>query len=413
MTELRTQPKTVSHTTAGALAPLAAAGFPSRQDPPEYRVSTPALLRYGQVALLIVGLLLGLVSVPLFITGDRFALQQTAEQEHADLSSIQTEAAKANELALTSLLNGKPDRDGFGTQMGVVAEKVAAAGRSGSVDTGLLGKVNSGLIQYTAQMNAALTADEATAGSGTSEAVAAQQTLEDDVLTNLDALLGDAAAGETSPLWTLVATWVAIGIGAVCALWLMVLVARRSRRVLNLGLIGALTVLAAGGVTIGLLSGAVSGPTQATTAHTLTAAQGQLTRVRAAELTYILAPSVERRSSVTAHLEQARALLASGADDGAAMLTPYEKGWQTVSAEVTGKDTAGAAEAATGTTGPALVTLTEKTSALVSTDRSAVVATLSAGAPVLTWMGVTMIAVGLGYLILGLIGLHARIREYR
>lgn len=412
MTQTATRSQPVRAADTQALAALARAGLPSRANPPRYRVSTPMLLRYAQVALLVVGLVLGLSSIPLMLAGNRFSQQKTVEQEHMNLSAIQSEVAKANEIALTSLLRGKPDRAGFQTQMGTVAEKVAAAGTSGSVDTSLLGAVNSGLVQYTAAMNAALTAEETKQGSGRTEIAAAQTALDTDVLTNLDTLVATAAPADVSPVWALALTWTAIAVGAVCALWTMVLVARRSRRVLSLGLLGSLAVLAVAGVAVGMLTGLVTGQTSANTAHSLTTARGDLARARSAELTYILVPSGTTKSQADTYLTQADSLLET-ATGNASVLSSYRSAWNSVAASVAAGKTDSAVKAATTVSGPALAKADQTLAATIAEDRGRVIATLTEGSPVLNGLGIGMMGVGLGYIILGFTGVHARIREYR
>jgi hypothetical protein len=415
VTQTATHPKHVPVTDARSLAALARAGLPSRANPPDYRVSTPALLRYTQVALLVVGLLLGLSSIPLILAGNHFSQQRTVEQEHANLSAIQSEVARANEIALTSLLQGKPDRPGFQQQMGTVAEKVAAAGTSGSVDTSLLGAVNAGLVQYTAEVNAALTAEEAKAGSGRAEITAAQTTLGTDVLTNLDTLLANASAADVSPVWAIALAWTAIAVGAVCAVWIMVLVARRSRRVLNLGLLGSLAVLAVAGVAVGMLGGLVTGQTNARIAHNLTTAQGDLARARSAELTYILVPSDQGKAQVDTYIERAETLAGETLSDASpeGIASSYRSSWDSIAAYVSAGKNETAVNAAMKVSGPALDAANRTLGTHVTDDRQSVLATLTDGAPVLNGLGIGMMGIGLGYIILGFTGVHARLREYR
>lgn len=412
MTQVHTRAVHGTAQQTGNLPLATSTRLPSRQHPRTHRVSTPATLRYAQISIAVAGLLIGLLSIPLMMASQQYARQSTSEQANADLSAIQSEVAQANEIALRSMITGSPDAPGFQAQMGTVAHNVASAGRSGVTDSSLLGAVNAGLIQYTAEVNTALAAEAVAPGTGVADMRAAQTTLNDDVWTNLNTLLSSSADTNASATWPMGLAWAALFLGGAVVVWWLIVVARRSRRVVNLGLLGALVVLVLGGTAIAMMTSAVQGPTQATTAHTLTAAEGQLAQARASELSYILDPSSEAKTKVDTHLQQARQLLAEGAPRSA-FLSDYESAWKDVEKAVSDSDRAAAVDVATTRSGPAVDRAMRSMTSLIDTNRTDVDSTLSSGTPALLWMGISMIVAGLGCLICGITGVHARMREYR
>lgn len=410
MTQTTWQTRSVQTVPSGTIAtkqPL------SRKNPPKYKVGTPALLRYLQLAMLTVGLVVGCMAIPLMAAGQEFASEAQTEVQHAGLSAIQTEVAKANELALTSMLKGKPDREGFQKQMGTVATKVAVASQGATIDTDLLGQVNSGLVYYTAQVNTALTADQAKAGSGNAEMIAAQQTLNNQVLASLDKLLTNASTNTSSPLIGIVLGWVAISLGGITVLWASVLLARRTKRVANLGLAVALTILVAAGAMLTTVNGFVSAPTDAAPAHSLTSAEGTVARIRAAELTYLLDPTASSATTdVPKLLDQAKAQLQAG-DAADLSLDDYAAAWQSVVTAASADKLPSAITVATTRSGPALAKITSGTDARIVSTRESVMKTLNDGAPAFNSVGAGMIAAGVGVAVSGMIGVQRRKREYR
>ena len=375
-------------------------------------MSTPATLRYAQGVILIVALMLGLVAAPLIASSEAFTRQSTAEKAYADLSTIQTQVARANEIAFTSMFATSPTTTQFQKQMATVAQAVADAGRSGVADTKLLGAVNAGLIQYTAKVNSALTAEAVEQGSGAEDMRSAQQTLKDTVWTNLTDMMNDAASDDPSATLALGLAWAAIIVAALAVVWMSIIVARRSRRVLNVGLGAAVLVLVAAGIALGTLGPATDGPTQATTAHALTAVEGQLAQARGGELTYIIAPTEATKAAVDSHLQEARQQLSSEARGGE-IIADYSKDWKTVQTQVASKQHAAAVKTATTESGPALAQAQSQISGLIKTDQEDVEVTLSSGASALRWLGIGMLIAALGYLVFGVVGLQTRIREYR
>lgn len=386
----------------------------SRSNPPRFRVPTPKMLRYFQVVILTVGLIIGITSIPFFVNGNQFADHAKAEEQYANLSAIQTKTAAANERALTSLLQRKPDADGFQQQMGEVAATVAVAGQGGTVDTQILGKVSSGLIQYTAHVNAALTAEEAAAGSGTADMASAQKTLNDDVWTNLDQLLVASAATSTSVTWVVVLGWIGLSIGLISVIWLAILLARRTKRIVNPGLLISAAFLVTGGVVLAVAPGTITASVDATTTHALVAAEGHIAKMRAAELQFIMDPTnTAARTEVDSRWKQANEAIADANPTATTHLTEYQKGWKTVTTQVSSGKTSEAVTAAIQQTGPAVVKATTATNLTISQTRAVTVETLKSGSPALTWTGVGLAIIGFSVIVSGLAGIQARLREYR
>ncbi len=236
----------------GNLPMPTAPGQPEFTPPPPSR--TPQLLRRLQVATALVLLVLGGVGT-LLITQLRSDLDSAPEvaAQSARLGEVQTRLLGAATLAAEGVLKGNgattAQATDAGTRVGEAVGLLVEAATARPQDTAALSKLSREVTAFGVALRAADGRDTATARSLLE---AADKQLDGQVLPDL-AILQEALATEASAQalgWAFVMP--ALGLAAAGFLiWVSWVVAQRSRRALNLGLVGALVaVLVIGWVTL-------------------------------------------------------------------------------------------------------------------------------------------------------------------
>lgn len=210
------------------------------------RISTPRLLRLLRAAIVLTSLAAGLVAAWV-LTGAAAGLHDISAgtQQLQRLQLIKGDVLRADGLATNGLLQGAIEptaqRETYKNQLTEAARLTVDASQAQSRDQGDLASVNAALVNYAATMELARTSVRADAKAGLKYVDEAGSALRTQAIPALNRLLAANedrvnAARSTDRLWA-----VAIAsVPAVVVLLAGVLVARRARRLLNLGLILAL-----------------------------------------------------------------------------------------------------------------------------------------------------------------------------
>jgi hypothetical protein len=358
---------------------------------------------------LIIGILVGLVAIPVVLVGQSLDRQIAVEGVHERLSAIQTELGKANEIALSSAVAKKPQRAEFDRQMSIVAEKVAAVAAADEVDTTTLGRVNAGLVTYASQINSALAAETAQPGSGTTALTQAQATWTS-TLDDLGMLLAAVPTEPQRPLAPLVFAWVALSVGLIVLVWISFVLAGRFKRVFNAGVSAAIVLTIVAGAGLVFATNPPDLPSYEAT-HRIVAVEGELLRARSAELVAVVDPSDEQaRADADAHLLNARD---HGRGEYASLLGDYPQAWQTVKGHLEKGETTAAATAAMGASHTALQEAQTALAEEASRLRSKASDVMRSTGQMLFWIGIGTGLVGVATALTGMNGLQRRLREYR
>ncbi len=224
-----------------APTPAAPGGQPEFSPPQPSR--TPQLLRRLQVVAALVLLVLGGVGT-LLITQLRTDLDAAPQltAQSARLGEVQTRLLGAATLAAEGALKvtGAPTNQASdaGTKVGEAVGLLVEAATARPQDSATLSKLSREVTAYGVALRAADGRDAATARAALDKA---NKQLDGQVLPDL-AILQDALAKEASSQADgLVFVMPVLGVlGAAFLIWVSWVVAQRSRRVLNLGLVGAI-----------------------------------------------------------------------------------------------------------------------------------------------------------------------------
>lgn len=307
----------LANAPAGNLpAPVATPpGQPDFTPPPPSR--TPQLLRRLQAIAALVLLVLGGVGTLLItqLGADLEYAPQVAAQS-ARLGEVQTRLLGAATLATEGVLRGNggttAQASQAGTRVGEAVGLLVEAATARPQDTAALSELSREVTAYGVALRAADGRDTATARDLLAKA---GTQLDDQVLPDL-AVLQTALATEASDQ-TLGWAFVMPALGLMAAgflIWVSWVVAQRSRRVLNLGLVGALVaVLVIGWVTLAAqqattVAAGQSRGTQFTRVIGLNEASTQVDRARRVQAEALLARSWSdaRAKSVDAALDAAQ-----------------------------------------------------------------------------------------------------------
>jgi hypothetical protein len=310
----------------------APAGQPEFSPPPPSR--TPQLLRRLQVIAALVLLVLGGVGT-LLITQLRADLDSAplVAAQSARLGEVQTRLLGAATLAAEGALTvpGVTANQAAeaGTRVGEAAGLLVEAATARPQDAKALAALSVEVNAYGAALRAADGRDTATAQSLLGKA---SRVLDEHILPDLDAmqkaLADEASASSTGLMFIMPVLGLA---GAAFLIWVGWVLAQRSRRVLNLGLIGALVgVLVISWVTLAAQQGTAvavgqSRGTQFTRVTGLNTASSQVDTARRLQAEALLARSWSdaRAKSVTTAIDAAE----KAADTAAAKsdLSDYRK----------------------------------------------------------------------------------------
>ncbi|HEX5335551.1 MAG TPA: hypothetical protein VFW55_06690 [Propionicimonas sp.] len=245
-----TAPTQVSTAGFGAAAPVpgrnlptpaaAPAGQPEFAPPPPSR--TPQLLRQLQVVAALVLLVLGGVGTLLItqLRSDLDSAPQVAAQS-ARLGEVQTRLLSAATLAGEGVLKvaGAPANQAAdaGTKVGEASALLIEAATARPQDAEALAELSSEVSAYGAALRAADGRDTAT---GRDLLANAGKQLDTQILPDLAALQKSLAAEASADSTGLAFVMPVLGTAAAAFLiWVSWVVAQKSRRVLNLGLVGA------------------------------------------------------------------------------------------------------------------------------------------------------------------------------
>lgn len=229
----------------------------------QHRHSTPRLLSSLQVISTLLALIFGVGSLLLMLatrTGIHTAAHD-AEQfiriQNIEASLLSAHARAANAFLIGGAIS-PTDREAFGKDLVNVAGGIVDASNAQPGDREALAKLNADLTVYVQQIEGALTSNQQGIPVATTYLDEAARTLQDKLLPTLEALSRtnsqriDEAAPARSDIgrfWIRsdVRAWLTVGLGAVwfgTLLTSLILTARRTHRVINLGLvIAALLVL--------------------------------------------------------------------------------------------------------------------------------------------------------------------------
>jgi hypothetical protein len=170
-----------------------------------------------------------------------------AAQRSVDLRDIQTDWARADAIAVSSIDPAASPSliDAFNAAMGDVHRGVLNAVRSHQTDFEELVALSQTAMAYQDLVEAAWRTDPAGAGGGFDQLAEAHRMAQDGLNGQLTTLIEradlDSGPGTVSPLLTiaLIASWSSVAL----LILVMAPMARRTHRLLNLGLIGAMAAL--------------------------------------------------------------------------------------------------------------------------------------------------------------------------
>jgi hypothetical protein len=325
------------------------AGQPEFSPPPPSR--TPQLLRQLQVVAALVLLALGGVGTLLItqLSSDLDSAPQVAAQS-ARLGEVQTRLLGAATLAAEGVLkvNGAPANQAAdaGTKVGEASALLIEAATARPQDAKALAALSSEVSAYGAFLRAADGRDTAT---GRDLLAKAGKQLDGHILPDLAALEKSLAAEASAQSSGLAFVMPVLGLAAAAFLvWVSWVVAQRSRRVLNLGLVGAIIgVLVISWVTLAAQQGTAvaagqSRGAQFTRVTGLNTASSQLDTARRIQAESLLARSWPdaQAKAVTAAIDAAE----KAADTSAAKsdLADYRKAESALAALMAKADWPGA-----------------------------------------------------------------------
>ncbi len=400
------------------------AGQPEFSPPPPSR--TPQLLRQLQVVAALVLLVLGGVGTLLItqLRTDLDSAPQVAAQS-ARLGEVQTRLVTAATLAAEGALKvpgvtSNPAADAV-TKVGEASALLIDAATARPQDAKALAELSSEVSAYGAALRAADGRDTTTSRDLLAKA---GKQLDTHVLPDLAALQASLAAEASAQSTGLMFVMPVLGLAAAAFLiWVSWVVAQRSRRVLNLGLVGAIVgVLVISWVTLAAQQGtavatAQSRGAQFTRVTGLNTATSQVDTARRIQAESLLARNWPdaRAKALTAAIDAAE----KAADTSAARsdLTDYRKAASALAALMAKADWAGADKLAlTGEKTGVMVT-SSAFAQTISEDRAqATTAAAAAADEVRSGLPWQLAAVILATLVgagLAVVGLAQRLVEYR
>ena len=410
----------------GTLAKTAPASSAAPEFVPPPPSRTPQLLRRLQAAAALTLLILGGVGGLLIaeLRADLDSAPQLAAQ-YARLGEVNTQLLEAGTLATEGVLQG----NGSPTERAVLAAGRVASASSLLVeaatarpqDAGALSGLNRGLTIYASALRAADGRDAKTAQGLLDKAA---QQLDKELLPDLAALQAalSTEANASTPAWIFVMP--VLGLAAAgFLLWTSWLVAQKTRRVLNIGLVAAIVaVLVISWITIAAqqataTAAAESRGTQFARVSGLTEASRQLGTARRLQTSALLARSWSsaQAKAVTAAMDAAGRSL--DFNTGTTHLATYRQAEQQLAALMAKADWQAATTLALGT-GKAGVTAqatqfqtsVSETRATVTQEAAAVTGEVRAGLP---WQLAGVILAALAGAAMAVAGLAQRLAEYR
>ena len=415
-------PTSLAHPAAADPAPagpLAELAVPAPSD-------TPRLLRRLQVLAALALLLLGAVStwVVMDLRSDLASAPGLTDQ-YARIGQVQAALVDANTTARKGVIagNGRPSSqaDEVGARLGTASGLLVEAARARGEDAAALVAISDHLVQYGHLLRAADGRDETTAAGFLAKADAQ---LDEELLPALEQLQ-DALSDEAhSRRWSQSPTTVQIlGLVVLAGLgWISWIVARRSRRILNVGLVGAL------GCTVVVMW--VTGAAQQSATQATEQSRGvELTNVvsltdsinQASAAQRLQATGVQRRSWSAANADALDAAIAAASQGSPATADGDLERFRAASAALTAliakPDWAAAEKALLSTADAGLAMSSHAFTGAVDTERAAAV-TRAAATPddartALAWQLAIVIAAAVGGAALAGFGLQQRLREYR
>jgi len=395
------------------------AGQAEFSPPPPSR--TPQLLRQLQVVAALVLLVLGGVGTLLItqLRTDLDSAPQVAAQS-ARLGEVQTRLLGAATLAAEGALKvpgatGNPAADAV-TRVGEASALLIEAATARPQDTKALAALSSEVSAYGAALRAADGRDTATAQGLLAKA---GTQLDTQILPDLTALQTSLAAEATAQSTGLMFVMPVLGLAAAAFLiWVSWVVAQRSRRVLNLGLVGAIVgVLVISWVTLAAqqstaVAAGQSRGAQFTRVTGLNMASSQVDTARRIQAESLLARSWPdaRAKAVTAAIDAA----GKAADTSAAKsaLADYRKASSDLAAKMAKPDWPAAELSLTGV----IATSTAFGQAISEGRAQATTAAADAAGEVSSGLPWQLAAVILATLVgagLAIVGLAQRLVEYR
>lgn len=391
----------------------------SRQNPPQLSRTTPQVLRMLQVAVLVVGLIVGAFGIPLAASSDGLVRQATVEHQYERLSSVSSGVLTANEAALGTMATGTNDPAAFRQRLQQVGTAMVAAAEilDSESDVQQLGRANGALNEYSRlleQAIATLKTDPKQVTQAAALVTTAERTMDERILAPISELQ-QRASSQNQLVPSQMATVFRV-VAVLCALVIlgaMVLTAIRTRRMVNIGLAVSLVAIAGAIALSALVPAAAASDASASSLRSVTQGQEQLLRARSHELNMVLEPSNDaHRTDWTTATSAATQSFGAGGLDVAADLRAYRTAHETLVTKVKAGTPDEVAKAVTDAGRPASVIGRKATESITSTrNRQEVL--MSSGN-----VGVTMISFGLGALglvtvVAGLVGLQQRLREYR
>ena len=392
-------------------------------------ISTPHLLRRLRAGLLVLLILVaGAAGWILGLSRDNLAQASVHAAEYVRLTSIGTDVLKADAAAGQAVLatSGAAARhEQVGTRLADASASLVAAVAAQPAHAAELAEVNTALQAHGRSLEAARHQQDASAAAKV--LVAAGQALDSQLLPTLSSL-AEENRRDTDVLlsqqlgWALPAlAWAAVA-ALLAASWT---VARRSHRIVNLGLVGAIVAIA----TVAVLSGSA---VSAVTGSAVTARDGDFARVRAAVATQklvahahsldvrrVLAQEREEAAGGSADLlaEASSTLTAAGASELKEKLAACAQAHADLSALTTRGDWAAAASLVTSTAkGSPTATVAAFDAGVeevVSTSGAAVADAATGFAGTLLAQAIGAAALALAAAGLAVWGLGQRLKEYR
>lgn len=302
----------------GTLVPSAAppSGTPEFSPPPPSR--TPQLLRRLQAATALAVLVLGGVGMLLIgqLRTDLDSAPQLAAQ-YSRLGEVQTQLLDAGTLAAEGVIQGNgsaTDRAASAAdRLGAASSLLVQAATARPQDAAALSGLNSELTVYASTLRAA---DGRDAKAAQSLLANAGKQLDDTLLPDLAALRQSLSTEASTGAMNLVFVMPILGLAAAAVLgWASWVLAHRSRRVLNIGLVaGIVAVLVISWVTVAaqLSTAAAAGASrgaQFARVSGLTEASDQIGAARRLQTTALVSRtwSTAQAKSVTAAIDAAQA----------------------------------------------------------------------------------------------------------
>lgn len=414
------------------------------------RWTTPVRLRVALLLAVVSGLLLAGAGLGGFLT--RADAVDAARTEADDLVTVQTARTRlltADALAATNVLLGADDSTSpvrhYQYAIDEVLLRIAVASRPAD-DRTVLAPAASQVADYAAQVARARTVKLDNPGSriGPDAMLFASKALEDGALPRLESvqdaskarLDGDLGSAADARLVVLVAAALALILFALVQVWL----ARRTRRILNAGLVaGTIAVLVAGAVALGVLQRSASaadavrtGPTsRAQTAVDVRAGLFRAVSLESRELLSRSARQTEQferdwtkaAQNAEQKLTELRGELPAGSPAAATLDTALDRvnTYKTVHTAVISKvrsgDKKGAVAVAADPTSAGSAGSFEDvdafTGALLASQVSQIDAGLADAGGWLRWAGWLCLLAGLGAAAAAWRGVDARLAEYR